>query len=59
MNSHLPTGSFAQWDVTALKDSLISTLKDDHEKSDAKLRLYFYAVTMRGWTRFAEAFCAG
>ena len=49
MNSHLPTGSFAQWDVTAFKDSLISTLKDDHEKSDAKLRLYFYAVTMRGW----------
>ena len=49
MNSHLPTGSFAKWDVTAFKDSLISTLKDDHEKSDAKLRLYFYAVTMRGW----------
>ena len=51
MNSHLPTGSFAQWDVTAFKDSLISTLKDDHEKSDAKLRLYFYAVTMRGWDK--------
>ena len=49
MNSHLPTGSFAQWDVTAFKDSLLSTLKHDHERSGAKLRLYFYAVTMRGW----------
>ena len=49
MNSHLPTGSFAQWDVTAFKDSLLSTLKDDREKGDAKLLLYFYAVTMRGW----------
>ena len=49
MNSHLPTGSFAQWDVTAFKDSLLSALKDDREKGDAKLLLYFYAVTMRGW----------
>ncbi len=49
MKNYLPTGSFAQWDVTAFKDSLLSTLRDDHEKSDAKLRLYFYAVTMRGW----------
>ena len=49
MNRHLPTGSFARWDVTAFKDSLISTLKDDNEKDDANLRLYFYAVTMRGW----------
>ena len=49
MNSHLPTGSFVQWDVTAFKDSLLSTLNDDQEKGDAKLLLYFYAVTMRGW----------
>lgn len=49
MNSHLPTGSFAQWDVTAFKDSLLSALKNDREKGEAKLRLYFYAVTMRGW----------
>ena len=49
MNNHLPTGSFAQWDVTAFKDSLLTTLKRDHERNDAKLRLYFYAVTMRGW----------
>ena len=49
MNRHLPTGSFAQWDVAAFKDSLLSTLRDDHEKNDAKLHLYFYAVTMRGW----------
>ena len=49
MNRHLPTGSFARWDITAFKDSLISTLKDDKEKGDAKLRLYFYAVTKRGW----------
>lgn len=49
MNIHLPTGSFARWDVTAFKDSLISTLKIDNEKDGADLRLYFYAVTMRGW----------
>ena len=29
MSNTLPTGSFATWTVTALKDSLISTLKSD------------------------------
>ena len=49
MDNHLPTGSFATWRVTAFRDSLISALKEDREKGDAQLRLYFYAVTKRGW----------
>ena len=49
MNSHLPTGSFSTWKVAEFRDSLNSTLKEDRKKGDAQLRLYFYAVTKRGW----------
>lgn len=49
MNNHLPTGSFSMWKVAEFRDSLNSTLKEDREKGDAQLRLYFYAVTKRGW----------
>ena len=49
MNNHLPTGSFATWTVAAFRDSLNSALIEDKEKGDAQLRLYFYAVTARGW----------
>ena len=55
MNNDLPTGSFATWNVTAFRDSLNSALNDDHEKGDAKLRFYFYAVTMRGWDEISKS----
>ena len=54
MNDSLPTGSFATWTVTALKDSLISTLKNDNEPGAANLRFYFYAVTLRGWSEIRQ-----
>ena len=54
MNDSLPTGSFATWTVTALKDSLISTLKNDDAPGDANLRFYFYAVTLRGWSEVRQ-----
>ncbi len=49
MTNHLPTGSFSTWKVAEFRDSLNSTLKEDRKKGDAQLRLYFYAVTKRGW----------
>lgn len=54
MNGSLPTGSFATWTVTALKDSLISTLKGDDVPGDANLRFYFYAVTLQGWSEIRQ-----
>ena len=54
MSDPLPTGSFATWTVTALKDSLISTLKSDNAPGDANLRLYFYAVTRQGWSEIRQ-----
>lgn len=44
---HLPTYISAEWGVTALKDSLISTLR--HDRVSSILRMYFYAVTKSGW----------
>lgn len=49
MTNHLPTGSFSTWKVAEFRASLNSTLKEDRKKGDAQLRLYFYAVTKRGW----------
>jgi len=49
MNAALPTGSFGNWTVTRLKDSLISALAGDGRADGAKLRFYFYAVTLSGW----------
>ena len=54
MNGSLPTGSFATWSVTALKDSLISTLKGDKAPGDANLRFYLYAVTLQGWSEIRQ-----
>ena len=54
MNGSLPTGSFATWTVTALKDSLISTLKGDKAPGDANLRFYLYAVTLQGWSEIRQ-----
>ena len=55
MNGSLPTGSFATWTVTALKDSLISTLESDDASGDANLRFYFYAVTWQGWSEIRQS----
>ena len=54
MNGSLPTGSFATWTVTALKDSLLSTLRGDEEPGGANLRFYLYAVTMQGWSEIRQ-----
>lgn len=51
MNAALPTGSFGNWTVTKLKDSLISALAGDGRADGAKLRFYFYAVTLSGWNQ--------
>ncbi len=47
MHTHLPTYSSGTWTVTSLKDSLISELSTDRDS--LVLRMYFYAVTSRGW----------
>ena len=54
MNAALPTGSFGNWTVTKLKDSLISTLAGDG-RAGAKLRFYFYAVTLSGWNQLRDS----
>ena len=55
VNATLPTGSFGNWTVTTFKDSLISTLKGDGAGAGGKLRFYFYAVTLRGWSELRNA----
>lgn len=55
MSAALPTGSFGNWTVTKLKDSLISALAGDGRADGAKLRFYFYAVTLSGWNQLRDS----
>lgn len=55
MSVTLPTGSFGSWTVTKLKDSLISALAGDDRADGAKLRFYFYAVTLSGWNQLRDS----
>lgn len=55
MDAALPTGSFGSWTVTKLKDSLISALTGDGRGDGAKLRFYFYAVTLSGWNQLRDS----
>ncbi len=48
MHTALPTGDFASWTITSLRDSLISELAAD-VSSDA-LQMFFYAITRSGWS---------
>lgn len=43
----LPTGSFDNWSVTSLRDSLKDELRRDDKSSS--LQLFFYAITLGGW----------
>ncbi len=55
MNSHkhLPTWISGKWNVTAFRDSLISTLQAD--RSCTTLSMYFYAVTLSGWDQVRQS----
>lgn len=52
-HDHLPTGTFGTWTVTSLKDSLIAELVTD--KTSSILRMYFYAITSRGWAEIRKS----
>lgn len=54
MSSHLPTLVSGSWSITALKDSLISSLAKD--KNGTEVKMFFYAVTEPGWRAVRQAF---
>ena len=54
MASHLPTLTAASWTVTALRDSLVSTLASD--RPGRELRMFLYGVTEPGWRDIRESF---
>lgn len=47
MTAPLPTGTFGEWSVTDLRDSIVTELNNDTEATT--LSLFFYAVTTSGW----------
>jgi phosphatidylserine/phosphatidylglycerophosphate/cardiolipin synthase-like enzyme len=53
MHTLLSTGVFGRWTVTSLRDSLLAEL--DKDKSSSTLKMYFYAVTNRGWTEIRKS----
>lgn len=53
MHTHLPTCTFESWTVTSLRDSLLAELRKD--KSSKVLKMFFYAITRRGWMEIHKA----
>ncbi len=47
MKTHLPTCVHGSWTVTALRDSLVTALRNDTHGQ--LLRMFFYAITTPGW----------
>jgi hypothetical protein len=52
-SSCLPTCVFGSWTVAAFRDSVLSELQNDTHTSS--LRMFFYAITSRGWIEIREA----